>query len=46
MTFNKCSIAGVCYGDVVDEKTGDVIEVSEVSLKFQIFNTGTGFKIY
>ncbi|KAK6631413.1 hypothetical protein RUM44_005940 [Polyplax serrata] len=29
MTFNKCSIAGVCYGDVVDEKTGEVIEVSE-----------------
>ena len=34
MTFNKCSIAGVCYGDVVDEKTGEIMEVSEVSFFF------------
>lgn len=31
MTFNKCSIGGICYGDVIDEKTGEVLEVSEVS---------------
>lgn len=31
MTFNKCSIAGVCYGDVYDEKTGELLEVNEVS---------------
>ncbi|XP_063830250.1 probable phospholipid-transporting ATPase IM [Ostrinia nubilalis] len=29
MTFNKCSIAGVCYGDVVDEATGETIELTE-----------------
>ncbi|XP_073960226.1 probable phospholipid-transporting ATPase IM [Choristoneura fumiferana] len=29
MTFNKCSIAGVCYGDVVDESTGEAIELNE-----------------
>lgn len=28
MTFNKCSIGGICYGDVVDEKTGEVMESS------------------
>lgn len=31
MTFNKCSIGGRCYGDVIDEKTGEVVELSEVS---------------
>ncbi|XP_047028925.1 probable phospholipid-transporting ATPase IM [Helicoverpa armigera] len=31
MTFNKCSIAGVCYGDVVDETTGETIELAESS---------------
>lgn len=31
MTFNKCSIAGVCYGDVVDETTGETIELNESS---------------
>lgn len=30
MTFNKCSIAGVCYGDVVDETTGETIDLTEV----------------
>ncbi|CAH2087058.1 unnamed protein product [Euphydryas editha] len=29
MTFNKCSIAGVCYGDVVDENTGEAIELND-----------------
>jgi P-type E1-E2 ATPase len=32
MTFNKCSIAGRAYGDVIDLKTGDVVEVNEVNL--------------
>lgn len=36
MTFNKCSIAGVCYGDVVDEATGETIELTEVCT--QIFH--------
>ncbi|XP_015596375.1 phospholipid-transporting ATPase ID isoform X2 [Cephus cinctus] len=29
MTFNKCSIAGKSYGDVIDEVTGEVIDLSE-----------------
>ncbi|XP_020292999.1 phospholipid-transporting ATPase ID isoform X5 [Pseudomyrmex gracilis] len=29
MTFNKCSVAGKCYGDVIDEITGEVIDLSE-----------------
>ncbi|XP_050349752.1 probable phospholipid-transporting ATPase IM isoform X2 [Nymphalis io] len=29
MTFNKCSIAGVCYGDIVDENTGETIELTD-----------------
>lgn len=32
MTFNKCSIAGRAYGDVIDLKTGDIVEVNEVNL--------------
>ncbi|XP_050067999.1 phospholipid-transporting ATPase ID isoform X4 [Anopheles maculipalpis] len=31
MTFNKCSIAGRAYGDVVDMRTGETVELSEVS---------------
>ncbi|XP_011498734.1 PREDICTED: phospholipid-transporting ATPase ID isoform X3 [Ceratosolen solmsi marchali] len=30
MTFNKCSVAGQCYGDVIDEVTGEVVDLSEV----------------
>lgn len=29
MTFNKCAIAGRSYGDVIDKRTGEVIEVTE-----------------
>ncbi|XP_012541419.1 phospholipid-transporting ATPase ID isoform X2 [Monomorium pharaonis] len=29
MTFNKCSVAGKCYGDVIDEVTGEIIDLSE-----------------
>ncbi|XP_074033598.1 ATPase phospholipid transporting 8B isoform X2 [Leptinotarsa decemlineata] len=29
MTFNKCSIGGRSYGDVIDQRTGDVIEITE-----------------
>ncbi|KAJ8918051.1 hypothetical protein NQ315_011507 [Exocentrus adspersus] len=29
MTFNKCSIGGHSFGDVIDQRTGDVIEISE-----------------
>jgi len=30
MSFNKCSIGGVCYGDIFDSTTGEVVEPSEV----------------
>ena len=30
MTFNKCSINGKCYGDIIDDKTGEPIDVDEV----------------
>ncbi|XP_019867395.1 probable phospholipid-transporting ATPase IM isoform X2 [Aethina tumida] len=29
MTFNKCSIGGISYGDVIDQRTGDIIEITE-----------------
>lgn len=31
MTFNKCSINGRTYGDVIDLRTGELIEITEVS---------------
>jgi hypothetical protein len=30
MTFNKCSIACKCYGDLIDEATNEVLEITEV----------------
>ncbi|XP_021708878.1 phospholipid-transporting ATPase ID isoform X6 [Aedes aegypti] len=36
MTFNKCSIAGRAYGDVIDLRTGEAVEVSEPT-----FNSNT-----
>lgn len=47
MTFNKCSIAGRAYGDVIDLKTGDVLEITEVSLAsgFQQRQTSRKLKI-
>ncbi len=30
MTFNKCSIRGKCYGDVIDEATGEPLDPEEV----------------
>lgn len=42
MTFNKCSIAGRAYGDVIDLRTGEAVEVSEVSDRnFEQFHLGT-----
>lgn len=29
MTFNKSSIGGNCYGDIIDPRSGDVIEVTD-----------------
>lgn len=31
MTFNKCSINGRSYGDVIDLRTGELVEITEVS---------------
>lgn len=31
MTFNKCSINGRSYGDIIDLRTGDVVELTDVS---------------
>lgn len=30
MTFNKCSINGRSYGDVIDLRTGEVVEANDV----------------
>ncbi|XP_034487258.1 probable phospholipid-transporting ATPase IM [Drosophila innubila] len=30
MTFNKCSINGRTYGDVIDLRTGELIEISDI----------------
>ncbi|GAB6028351.1 hypothetical protein CHUAL_002521 [Chamberlinius hualienensis] len=29
MTFNKCTIAGKCYGDLLDERTMEPVEITE-----------------
>lgn len=29
MTFNKCSINGICYGDIIDPHTGEMMEITE-----------------
>ncbi|XP_073977771.1 ATPase phospholipid transporting 8B isoform X2 [Rhodnius prolixus] len=29
MTFNKCSITGKVYGEIIDKRTGEVLEVNE-----------------
>ncbi|XP_066246628.1 probable phospholipid-transporting ATPase IM isoform X2 [Euwallacea similis] len=29
MTFNKCTIGGGCYGDIIDPRSGDVIEITD-----------------
>lgn len=31
MTFNKCSINGHTFGDVIDQYTGEIIEQTDVS---------------
>ncbi len=30
MTFNKCSVRGKCFGDVIDESTGEPLNPEEV----------------
>ena len=36
MTFNKCSINQVSYGDIIDENTGEPMELDEVREKCQL----------
>lgn len=43
MTFNKCSIAGRAYGDIIDLKTGDVVEITEVR-NVRTFKVGICYK--
>lgn len=31
MTFNKCCISGQSFGDSVDSRTGEVVELADVS---------------
>ncbi|KAH8347307.1 hypothetical protein KR059_008680 [Drosophila kikkawai] len=38
MTFNKCSINGRTYGDVIDLRTGELIEITEQQTIFQNSN--------
>ncbi|CAH1128535.1 unnamed protein product [Ceutorhynchus assimilis] len=49
MTFNKCSIGGISYGDVIDPRSGDIIEITDDTepLDFS-FNTNyePEFKFY
>lgn len=33
MTFNKCSINGQSYGDIIDSKTGEIFEITDVSIE-------------
>ncbi|XP_032576600.1 phospholipid-transporting ATPase ID isoform X5 [Drosophila sechellia] len=39
MTFNKCSINGRSYGDVIDLRTGELVEITEQQTIFQNSNT-------
>lgn len=37
MTFNKCSINGRAFGDIIDPATGEIINETEVSFMHNIF---------
>ncbi|KAH8280086.1 hypothetical protein KR018_005067 [Drosophila ironensis] len=41
MTFNKCSINGRTYGDVIDLRTGELIEITEQQTIFQTSSTSS-----
>ncbi|XP_043482103.1 phospholipid-transporting ATPase ID isoform X2 [Leptopilina heterotoma] len=36
MTFNKCSITGKSYGDIVDQVTGEIIDLTETGKAVQM----------
>jgi hypothetical protein len=33
MAFNKCSINGQIYGEILDPRTGEPVEITEVRLR-------------
>ncbi|XP_034946393.1 phospholipid-transporting ATPase ID isoform X2 [Chelonus insularis] len=47
MTFNKCSVAGKSYGDVIDQVTGEIIDLSETDRSSKVsamkWNNGQDF---
>ncbi|KAJ8933400.1 hypothetical protein NQ314_014040 [Rhamnusium bicolor] len=49
MTFNKCSITGRSFGDLIDQRTGDIIEITEdtepIDFSFNL-NFEPEFKFY
>lgn len=49
MTFNKCSIGGRTYGDLIDKRTGEIIEITDdiepIDFSFNP-NYETDFKFY
>lgn len=38
MTFNKCSINGRTFGEVIDQNTGEIIEQTEVSIEIMYYS--------
>lgn len=36
MTFNKCSINGRTFGDVIDQSTGEILEQTDVSTVYRL----------
>ncbi|XP_035707626.1 phospholipid-transporting ATPase ID isoform X1 [Folsomia candida] len=46
MTFNKCTIGGKSYGEVIDPRTGEVIEHGETEEIFKEAEPGVKYKDY
>ncbi|KAK0157633.1 hypothetical protein PV328_011346 [Microctonus aethiopoides] len=44
MTFNKCSVAGRSYGDLIDEVTGEIIDLSETDKSIKSSSTTMKWK--
>lgn len=45
MTFNKCSVGGQCYGDVIDEVTGEVVDLSETRVSPSLRSPARGSRV-
>ncbi|XP_044589030.1 phospholipid-transporting ATPase ID isoform X2 [Cotesia glomerata] len=46
MTFNKCSVAGRSYGDLIDDVTGDIIDLSETDRSIHKSKKFTDIKMH